>query len=279
MNSRSYGATVLLACGHESSGGAALSTLNTPAAVVAAGRQLSEAVTAALRRSDDPVCVVPMTLGRDPGLVAESARALRWAAESGEHRVVLSEPFGTTDHLIGWLRSAVLRFERTTERGLLIAAPTGGPFDDAELFRVARLVRQYGHFPLVEVALAGGDPDVAEGVQRLTRLGAPRIGLISAGFGDVGVGVLDTATTPVDDAGPLLGSAMIAQVVRARVVAALDGRERGDDGIAAGLDAEHGHGYAHSHSHSHGSESHSHPDGEHDHHHHGHHHHHHHHHH
>ena len=205
-----------------------------------------------------------MTLGRDPRLVAESARALRWAAaESGRpHRVVLTAPFGTAEHLTAWLRSAALRVARVpgAMHGLLITAPTGGPFDDAELFRIARLVRQYGRHQLIEVAFAGGDPDIAEGIERLTRLGAERVGLISAGFGPVSPET-DNASAPVDDAGPLLGSAMISRVVQDSVGAALDGLARGEDGISAGLHAEHGHGYAHSHR----PAMHTHPHTEHDH--------------
>jgi sirohydrochlorin cobaltochelatase len=243
-----YDATVLLSCGHESVAGTALPELTQPAEVLPVGRVLSEAVSTALERAHRPVCVVPMTLGRDPRLVAESARALRWAAaESGHpHRVALTAPFGTSEHLTAWLRSAALRFERApgAVRGLLISAPTSGPFDDAELFRIARLVRQYGRHQLIEVAFAGGDPDITEGIERLFRLGAERVGLISAGFGPVS---FETPSAPVDDAGPLLGSAMISRVVQERVVAALDGLARGEDGISASLHAEDGHGYAHSH--------------------------------
>lgn len=262
MNAPPCDATVLLSCGHESGGGTALPELTPLARVLPAGRALSEAVSTALEQGPGPVCVVPMTLGRDPRLVAESARALRWAAAEagGLHRVALTAPFGTADHLIAWLRSAALRFERDPGAvcGLLIAAPTGGPFDDAELFRIARLVRQYGRHRLVEVAFSGGDPDIAEGIDRLTRLGAERVRLVSAGFGPASHEI-NNAAVPVDDAGPLLGSAMLCQVVQARVAAALDGLARGEDGIDTGLHAEHGHGYAHSH----GSANHTHPHTEH----------------
>lgn len=265
MDAPPYDATVLLSCGHESAGGIALPELTPIADVLPAGRTLSDAVTTALEQGPRPVCVVPMTIGRDPRLIAESARAVRWAAaEAGlPHRVALAAPFGTANHLIAWLRSAALRCERRpgVGYGLLITAPVGGPFDDAELFRVARLVRQYGSHRLVEVAFTGGDPDIAEGIDRLTRLGAERVGLISAGFGACSHDVNNNAAAPVDDAGPLLGPATIGQVVQARVAAALDGLAQGEDGIAAGLHAEHGHGYAHSH----GPANHTHPHTEHHH--------------
>jgi len=47
--------------------------------------------------------------------------------------------------------------------------------------------------------------------------------------------------------GPLLTLSAAAGVLRARVNAALHRLGHGDDGIAAGLDAEHGHGHTHSH--------------------------------
>ena len=84
-------AVVVLAGGHESDGGRDLAGLVTPSgapagrgpvvhAAAAAGRPLAEAVRSALAAGDGPVCVVPMTLGRDPKLVADTARALRWLA-------------------------------------------------------------------------------------------------------------------------------------------------------------------------------------------------------
>lgn len=230
------GATVVLAGGHE--GGAA-------AGAVSSGRPLTGAVREALAASPDPVCVVPMTLGRDPGLIADCARALRWLGrEEGRGRLALAPPFATADHLTAWLRTAALRAirEAPDTSAVLVTAPAAGPFEDADLFRVARLVRQHGHHRWVEVAFDGGDPDLAEGVERCRRLGADQVGLIRAAFtaaDGVPDGVLDT--------GPLLSEAAIAQVVRARVQEALHRLAHGQDGIAEGLDAEHGHGYAHAH--------------------------------
>ncbi|MCY0928970.1 cobalamin biosynthesis protein CbiX [Streptomyces sp. H27-H1] len=231
---RSAAGTVL-AGGHE--GGAA-------AGAVHPGRPLAEAVRAALAASPEPVCVVPMTLGRDPGLIADCARALRWLGrEAGPGRLALAPPFATVDHLTAWLRTAALKAVREAPdtSAVLVTAPAAGPFEDADLFRVARLVRQYGQHRWVEVAFDGGDPDLAEGVERCRRLGADQVAMIRAAF--CGPALVPTGV----DTGPLLSDAATAQVVRARVQEALHRLSHGQDGIAEGLDAEHGHGYAHSH--------------------------------
>ncbi|MFJ7204074.1 sirohydrochlorin chelatase [Streptomyces sp. NPDC098789] len=238
-------AAVVLGAGHE--GGAALGA-------VPAGRPLTEAVTAALAASTGPVCVVPMTLGRDPKLIADCARALRWLAraeEPGEPgRLVLAPPFATADHLTAWLRTAALRAVRSAPRtsAVLVTAPAAGPFEDADLFRVARLVRQYGAHRWVEVAFDGGDPDLAEGVERCRRLGARHVALVRAAFAPPEDATdVTAADADVLDTGPLLGAAAIEEVLRSRVAHALHGLAHGDDGTGAGLDAEHGHGYAHAH--------------------------------
>ncbi|MFH8385174.1 sirohydrochlorin chelatase [Kitasatospora sp. NPDC018058] len=243
-------ATVVLAGGHESDGGRDLAALverrpaaNGPTvrAAAAPGRQLVEAVRSALAAADGPVCVVPMTLGRDPALVADTARALRWlTAGEGRGRLTLTAPFGAAEHLIGWLRAAA---GAGGEGAVLVTAPAAGPFEDAELFRIARLVRQYGRHRWVEVALAGGDPDPAAGAERCRLLGAREVTAVPASFGPA----LRTALPGVRDGGPLLRPSAIAGVVAARTAAAVHLLGHGEDGIAAGLDAEHGHGYAHSH--------------------------------
>lgn len=243
-------ASVVLAGGHEGGGAAG---------AVHPGRPLAEAVRAALGASPEPVCVVPMTLGRDPGLIADCARALRWLGrEEGAGRLVLAPPFATVDHLTAWLRTAALKAVREAPdtSAVLVTAPAAGPFEDADLFRVARLVRQYGHHRWVEVAFDGGDPDLAEGAERCRLLGAGHVSLVRAAFAPPDVlpdGVLDT--------GPLLSGAAIAQVVRARTREALHRLAHGRDGVAEGLDAEHGHGYAHSHGPGgdHGDHDHTHP--------------------
>ncbi|MEV7599267.1 cobalamin biosynthesis protein CbiX [Kitasatospora sp. NPDC089797] len=245
-------ALVVLAGGHESDGGRDLAALAghrghgaTVHAVAAAGRPLAEAVRSALAAGDAPVCVVPMTLGRDPKLVADTARALRWLADGeGRGRIALTAPFGAAEHLIGWLRAAAA----TAGSGdaVLVTAPAAGPFEDAELFRIARLVRQYGRHRWVEVALTGGDPDPAEGIERCRLLGADRVTAVPASFGPALPAGTDRPG-PARDGGPLLRPSAITGVVAARTAAALHLLGHGEDGILAGLDAEHGHGYAHSH--------------------------------
>ncbi|MGW2251633.1 cobalamin biosynthesis protein CbiX [Kitasatospora sp. NPDC001660] len=249
-------ATVVLAGGHESDHARDLAPLveREPAvhAAAAPGRELTGAVRSALAATGGPVCVVPMTLGRDPKLVADSARALRWlAAGEPRGRLALTAPFGAAEHLVGWLR-ATAPAAPEPDGAVLVTAPAAGPFEDAELFRIARLVRQHGHHRWVEVALAGGDPDPAEGAERCRLLGARTVTAVPASFGPA----LRTDLPGVRDGGPLLRPAAIAGVVAARAAAALYLLGHGEDGVAAGLDAEHGHGYAHSHgpggAHSHG---------------------------
>ncbi|NEE43597.1 cobalamin biosynthesis protein CbiX, partial [Streptomyces sp. SID8455] len=162
---------VIAVGGHESDGAAALAGVLGPEVTrVGGGRELVREVRSA-RAAGERVCVVPMTLGRDPSLVADAARTLL-ALDAGERAgTLLAEPFGTTAHLVGWLRTLANRVP--DDRALLVTAPSGDPFSDADLFRTARLVGQYGRHRVVEVALLGGAPDLAEGVWRCRALGAP----------------------------------------------------------------------------------------------------------
>ncbi|MQS15689.1 hypothetical protein F7Q99_26325 [Streptomyces kaniharaensis] len=224
-------ATVVLVGGHESRWARDLTDLTERGCVtgaVAVGRELTRAVADALAFGPDPVCVVPMTLGRDRTLVADTARALHWLTRSvGSERLVLTEPFGTAGHLVGWLRAAA----RTCQDAdaLLVTAPAATPDEDADLYRTARLVRQYGTHRTVEVAFDGGDPDVAEGLERCRRLGAHRVARLPAGF-----------------AGPVLSTRAVTEVLHARTAAALRLLGHGENGIAAALN---GHTHPHPHPH------------------------------
>ncbi|MEV6122047.1 cobalamin biosynthesis protein CbiX [Streptomyces sp. NPDC052077] len=265
--------TVVAVGGHESDGGRALRGLLDPGvARVGRGRELLARVRAE-RARDEPVCVVPMTLGRDPDLIADAARTLLALSPAERAGTVLAGPFGTADHLTGWLRSAALRVP--ADRALLVTAPTGDPFSDADLFRIARLVRQYGRHRLVETALIGGDPDPAEGVRRCRALGAERVTPLAASW------VLPVLPAGASDpVRPLLTAPAVAGVLAARAADAWHLHDRhGDDGLSRALTAAHGHGHAHSHGpgddghdhgtpghgHGHGTPSHGHGPGGHDH--------------
>ncbi len=239
-------ARIVLTCGHECPDPEYLRRLDTDWTVVAGGRELSEAVEAAQASSPAPICVVPMTVGRDPGLVADAARALSWSRrKTNSAPVVLARQIGETDHLVGWLRGRAVSASTDTPSAdaLVIAAPSGDPFEDAELFRIARLVRQFGPIGLVEVALSGGDPDLDGAVDRCRRLGARKPIVLSAWFGTSRV----AGRHDVVDGGPLLSDAALRGLVASRVSDALHGLVHGRDGVDDGMDAEHGHGFAHSH--------------------------------
>ncbi|MEY9886527.1 sirohydrochlorin cobaltochelatase [Catenulispora sp. MAP5-51] len=210
----------------------------------ASARQpLDEVVRQALDRTDLPVCVVPMTLGRDPQLVADAARTLMVVADgAAAGRVFLAEPFGTATLLTGWLRVAVAQVAdpvQAKDLAVVLTAKAANKFDDAELFRIAHLVRVQAEVPWVEVALRGGDPSLAEVLERCEQLGAARVAVIPADFGP-GSGV---PRPRVIDGGPLLNPSMISGMLATRVGEALARLSRGDDGIAAGLDADHDHGH------------------------------------
>ncbi|MFJ9326771.1 cobalamin biosynthesis protein CbiX [Streptomyces sp. NPDC101223] len=231
-------------CGHEAGYGEALRDLVGPdVLVVTGGRELIRAL-ARLRRSGEQACVVPMTLGRDPELVADTARTLRALPPVQTVGTLLAEPFGTDRHLTAWLRAAANRVPATS--ALLVSAPAGGLFEDAELYRIARLVRGHGAHRLVEVAFTGGDPDPAEGVRRCGLLGATEVTLLTAGFAPAVVPGVPGTT--VASAGPTVSRAALARVLAERVA---DARRRWsdhhDDGIAGGLTAADDHGHHHTH--------------------------------
>ncbi|MGW7367296.1 sirohydrochlorin chelatase [Streptomyces sp. NPDC054841] len=247
--------TVLLVGGHESADGRDLlpyAQACSPRAAVVAVSELGKVVSAALESTAAPVCIVPMTLGRDPGLVSETARALRRHARGvSAGRVALTRPFSTAEHLVGWLRAAAdgmgrrpLTQDKDASPAVLVTAPVADPVADAELFRVARLMRQHGRHRSVEVALVGGDPDVTEGVERCRRLGAGRIVVMSAGFADP----LFPRAPDVSAGAPILSAELVSMVVSARCAMALHAlAEHCHDGIVVGLDAEHDHNFAYAH--------------------------------
>lgn len=228
---------VVLAVGGEAAGLPDLGMATSPP-----GRALHAAVDAAVeahasRGEDLVVVVVPLTFGLQPSLVADTARTLRDVrARRGAGSVCLAAPFGDASHHIAYLRAAMRR--RPDAEAALVVGPSLDPFADAELFRRARLARQYGSPALVEVAFDGGaepDPDLTAGLDRCSRLGAPSPLVVPSGFGPSPSGDL------------LLGAAAVRSVIEGRVSEARHALAHGDDGVDGGVDAEDGHGYAHSH--------------------------------
>ncbi|GHH62706.1 hypothetical protein GCM10017673_02380 [Streptosporangium violaceochromogenes] len=231
----------VLACGHESRSGRAIGAV-AGATVTAVGRDLY-----ALTRH--PSIVVPMTLGRDATLASQVAQVLAWNGRGrAPGELLLAPPLGTTAHLVGWLRAAAGRAAgpaRAFEErwAALLAAPSASPEEDAELFRVAHLVRRYGGFRWVEVALMDGDPDVAEGVSRCRLLGARHVALVPASFAE------PDAPDGVTWTGPLLTPAALRELVARRVATARERWDhRADDGLAA-ASGEHHHHHHHHHRH------------------------------
>jgi sirohydrochlorin cobaltochelatase len=166
---------------------------------------------------------------------------VRWVARNRPAgTIALAEPFGTIDHLVSWLRAACRK--HPDDDAILIVATAADPFDDAELHRVAALVRVFGTHRLVEVALlTPGEHELQDGFERCRRLGAERIAVVPASFGSF-------AGAPA----PLLAPVAVASVISARVAHACRRlAERDEDGIGLALAADHHHGFAHAHDHTH----------------------------
>ncbi|MFI2754203.1 sirohydrochlorin chelatase [Cellulomonas sp. P22] len=258
----------VLVGGHESRQGADLERLLAvlPGALVTApGRALHDRVRALLESGAGPIAVLPMTWGRDPVAVADTARTLHWLStgtgtDAARGRLALCEPFGTIDHLVALLRMAATRtVAAQPDAALVIAAPRADPFDDAELHRVAHLVRTHGAGLEVAVACVDTDADLAHAVGRERLLGADGVVVVPAGFAES-----SPAPAALDGAsfyGPLLSDRAMARIVEERVATAVHELDHGRDGIDEGLEADHGHGYAHSHESVPGSGAHPHTHG------------------
>ena len=260
---------MVLVGGHESGNGTDLSfvpgvmpgTLVTPA-----GRPLHNLLTQLIGRNSEaaasgsaPVVVLPMTFGRNPTLVADTAKTLRWlgaesAARGATAALALADAFGTAGHLTAWPRTAATEVRRRApEAAVLIAADAANPFDDADLYRIAHLVQTHGAGIPVETAAVGSADALLDALRRLRMLGSTRTVVVPAGFRreatvrseavPYGAGVFSDA----EFYGPLLSERAVLRVIGDRVRDALHALSHGRTGVEAGLEADHGHGYAHSH--------------------------------
>ncbi len=215
------------------------------------GRRLHDVVSSAVAdpTAGEAVVVVPMTYGRDPAMVADAAKTLRWIAAKHPGSVVLAAPFGVPDHLTARLR-AVAGGVRAADAhaALVIVARTSNPFDDAELHRIGHLVRVHGAGAEVVIATLDADAAVAPVLHRLRLLGFERSVVAPAGFSrGLDVNLDDPSCAGMTQHGPLMSDSAVVRIVTERVEVARHDLHHGRDGIDAGLGADHGHGYAHSH--------------------------------
>lgn len=263
---------VVLVGGHESADGVDLYSLEGTlpgVSITPPGRRLHNLLTRGLEEDGGPIVVLPMTFGRNPTMVSDTAKTLRWLSTGkGRGRLALSEPFGTTDHLVAWLRMAATNIsKRNPGAAVVVTARKANPFDDAELYRIAHLVRTHGAGNEVEVACMDHDDGVLDALRRLRLLGFPTAVVVPAGFSTASRAPLGADEfSGASFYGPLMNEEAVLRVIADRVKAAVHSLSHGHDGIDYGLLADHGHGYAHSHAfeeaqHGH---SHAHPHGVHE---------------
>ncbi|MGO2651697.1 MAG: hypothetical protein ACTH92_13085 [Corynebacterium variabile] len=236
--------TVLYAGAEASTPGALAAATGTP--VVTGPRALAPYLEQA-RQQEQPLVVIPAGTDRDLTSVTQAAQALQWAQRSGT-RVVLGPSLVDATRAIAEMRRHLRAVSGQGADAVLFIAKTVDPFADAELLRRVRLARQFSEDLEVEVAFEGSWPSPETARERLRLLGAQDIAEIRA----------DLVTG--EDAGtvaPLFrASALATAVERASHTALHLAADHHDDGIAAGLLADHATGFAHSHG---DEDGHSHP--------------------
>ncbi|MFT0762624.1 hypothetical protein [Scrofimicrobium sp. R131] len=245
---------VLLVGGHESDNGADLVPIAQAFQEEMAGQGYLVMATApgrflhvrAERLLDqcERVVVVPMTYGRNPNMVADAAKTLKWLARKAPDRLALSEPFSDVGLLGAWLRTTANEVAKANpDAVLLVAAPVSNPFDEAELHRVVYLVKTHGGLE-VAVPVIGQVEEINRVADEQALLGRPKSALVFAGFtADAPEGLAEG----IIFAGPLMAQGGISRILKGRVEEALHLLSHGESGIESGLMADHDHGYAHSH--------------------------------
>lgn len=221
--------------------------------VVVRPRELSRQVELATKNHKTLV-VVPAGTGRDLTSVTQAAQALQWSQRFG-HKVALAPSLIDDTRAIAELRRH-LRAASKEHDSVLLVAQTVDPFADAELVRRVRLSRQFSEKLLVEVTFEGSWPEPERARERLRLLGAKNPAVIRADLG------IESGAEQLFRKGALVTAAEAAAKAAVHLLKA-----HGDNGVAAGLLADHEQGFAHSHgdedhSHSHGhghSHGHSHP--------------------
>lgn len=205
--------------------------------------------------------IVPASTSRDLTATTQAAQALQWMKKHDPDRtLLLAEPLSGDTYAIAQMRHHLRKLAGEADAVIFISA-TVDPFADAELFRRVRLARQFSEDLEVEIAFDdvaaapnSAWPMLGDAEERLRKLGCRHIRKVRA----------DLYSDPEGQQVGLfketaLRAAVVASVEKARHRAA-----HGEDGIEAGLLADHGAGFAHSHGDEEGEgHSHAHPHGHH----------------
>lgn len=237
--------TVLYAGAEASTPGALAAATGTP--VVTGPRALAPYLEQA-RQQEQPLVVIPAGTDRDLTSVTQAAQALQWAQRSGTEVILAPSLVDATRAIAEMRRHLRVAGSSQGKDAVLFLARTVDPFADAELLRRVRLARQFSEDLEVEVAFEGSWPTPEKARERLRLHGADDILEIRA---DLALGE-DAGT-----AAPLFrASALVTAVERTAHTAVHLAHDHHDDGIAAGLLADHATGFAHSHG---DEDGHSHP--------------------
>lgn len=211
--------------------------------VASSTRELTELIeaTQSLR-----VVVVPASTGRDLTAITQVAQTLTWLKSSGSvPQLLLAAPIFNDTYTIAYLRR---RIRAATQRGsdaLAFVAQAVDPFADAELFRRVRLAEQYSEKIQVSLCFdaklptkADVFPTLEQTMLTLDKLGATRVELARADLG-----LWEDGEQRFD----LCGARALHTAIHLSARNAQHAAEHGDDGLAAGLLADHAAGFAHSH--------------------------------
>lgn len=211
--------------------------------VATSTRELTELIEAT---QSSQVVVVPASTGRDLTAITQVAQTLTWLKSSGSApQLLLAAPIFNDTYTIAYLRK---RIRSATQRGsdaIAFVAQAVDPFADAELFRRVRLAEQYSE--KIQVALcfdaalptkADVFPTVEQTAHTLEKLGATRVELARADLG-----MWEDGEQRFD----LCGARALHTAIHLSAHNAQHAAEHGDDGLAAGLLADHAAGFAHSH--------------------------------
>lgn len=215
--------------------------------VVANARELSAL-------DEQHIVLVPACTARDLTAITQAAQALQWLkARDPERTLILAEPLSGDTYAIARMRHHIRALAEDAD-ALLFVAATVDPFADAELVRRVRLARQFSEEVEVEVAFddAAGSPSLPwptppAARERFAKLGLDKIATIRA----------DLYCDPLGEQKVLFKATGLKAALLASKEKAVHRAAHGDDGIAAGLLADHGAGFAHSH----GDEDHDHGHG------------------